>query len=86
MKKNSKLYVSPELYQEAMHGILIEMREIIKASRSFETEYYDSSDVKRLMNISDSTLHRMRKAGEIPFIKFGRKIVYPKSFFNNAFK
>lgn len=51
-----------------------------------ETEYYDSADVKRLLNISDSTLFRIRKAQLIPHIKIGKKIFYPKSFFKNTFR
>ncbi|WP_373464108.1 hypothetical protein [Chryseobacterium ginsenosidimutans] len=36
--------------------------------------------------MSDSTLFRFRKSQSIPHVKIGRKIFYPKSFFNNAFK
>ena len=43
--------------------------------------WLDSSDVKRMFNISDSTLYRLRISKEIPFTKIGGKFVYPKSFF-----
>jgi Helix-turn-helix domain len=48
--------------------------------------YYDSADVKRMLNISDSTLFRIRKSQSIPHVRIGRKIFYPKSFFNSALK
>ncbi|NML57511.1 helix-turn-helix domain-containing protein [Chryseobacterium cheonjiense] len=48
--------------------------------------YYDSAYVKRLLNISDSTLFRIRKSQKIPHIRIGRKIFYPKSFFNTTLR
>ena len=63
--------------------------EILNALQKKEPEhfpYYDSADIKRLLNISDSTLHRIRKSRKIPYVKIGNKIFYPKSFFKNAFK
>lgn len=43
--------------------------------------WLDSSDVKRMFNISDSTLYRLRIHKKIPYTKIGGKFVYPKSFF-----
>lgn len=43
--------------------------------------WLDSSDVKRMFNISDSTLYRLRVQKKIPFTKIGGKFVYPKGFF-----
>lgn len=48
--------------------------------------WYDNADVKRVLNISDSTLARYRKTNKVPFTKVGNKILYPKSFFNQSLK
>ncbi len=45
-------------------------------------KFYDNADLKSLLNVSDKTLYRMRKANKIPYIKFGNKFYYPKQFFN----
>lgn len=47
---------------------------------------YDSTDVKRLLNISDKTLYRLRTNKEISFFKLGRKYFYPKIFFETIGK
>jgi predicted site-specific integrase-resolvase len=48
--------------------------------------WLDNADVKRFYNISDSTLARYRRDGKIPYTKFGNKILYPQSFFNQSLK
>ena len=77
---------SDEELAHAFLNVFTEILETLKENRSMETEYYDSADVKRLLNISDSTLFRIRKAQLIPHIKIGKKIFYPKSFFKNTFR
>ena len=42
---------------------------------------FDNADVKRYLNISDSTLYRLRTQKAIPFIKIGKKYYYPRLFF-----
>ena len=42
------------------------------------------SDVKRLLNISESTLRRMRLRKELPFTKIGRTYYYPSIFFEQV--
>jgi hypothetical protein len=60
---------------------------VAKLQQSVENEtWYDNADVKRLLNISDSTLARYRKSNKVPFTKIGNKILYPKSFFNQSLK
>lgn len=49
-------------------------------------KWYDGADVKSLFNISDSTLGRYRRENKVPFTKFGNKILYPGSFFNESLK
>lgn len=84
MKQEKKL-----LPEEINWAILETLRKILlqleKGSIS-ESLYYDSADVKRLLNISDRTLQRMRQNNEIPFLKLGKKIFYPKAFFNQEWK
>lgn len=46
-------------------------------------QYLDSADLKCLLNISDSTLYRLRKNNKIPIVKLGGKIYCPTSFFDN---
>ncbi len=65
--------------------LLCEIRDLLQQNRSQDEELVDTADAKRLLNKSDSALYRMRKNGEIPWKKIGRKIYYPKSFFTNAF-
>lgn len=67
--------------------LLVFLSEILKSLDRKEPDssgYYDSADVKRLLNISDRTLHRLRKSKAVPYVKIGRKIFYPKSFFNGT--
>ena len=51
---------------------------------NLKEELLDSAKVKQLLNISDSTLYRMRKRNEIPHKKIGGMYYYPKSFFTTA--
>jgi len=75
----------PPFHHDELMNIIIEIfSEILSTlekSKNNEVQYYDSADVKRLLNISDSTLFRIRKSQKIPYVRIGRKIFYPKSFF-----
>ncbi|PZU85548.1 MAG: hypothetical protein DI529_09905 [Chryseobacterium sp.] len=84
--KNNNISENQDIDLLMLHVLteLLEILRSLKRPNTSETEYLDSSDVKRLLNISDSTLNRMRKQKKIPFIRFGYKIFYPKSFFINA--
>ncbi|MFT3920339.1 helix-turn-helix domain-containing protein [Cloacibacterium sp.] len=48
-----------------------------------EPLFYDNADMKRLFHISDKTLQRLRLSGQVPFVKFGNKYLYPIKFFQN---
>ncbi|KQR90821.1 hypothetical protein ASG01_14750 [Chryseobacterium sp. Leaf180] len=50
------------------------------------SDFMDGTDVRNLLHISDSTLRRMRKSGQLPCIRIGKKYYYPKPFFQTAFK
>jgi len=74
---------------QLMNAVLVVFEEILNTLRKNQindSQYYDNADVKRLLNISDSTLFRIRKSGSIPYVKIGKKIFYPKSFFKNIFR
>ncbi|WES99439.1 helix-turn-helix domain-containing protein [Chryseobacterium arthrosphaerae] len=86
MKKNVNPQRKADPYPHDLLALLSEILHILQKKESDHFPYYDSADVKRLLNISDSTLHRIRKSEKIPYVKIGNKIFYPKSFFNNAFK
>ena len=47
------------------------------------TVVYDNFDAMRMLNISASTLYRLRKSGVIPFKKIGKRYYYPASYFEN---
>lgn len=85
-----KNHVNPQwkadLPSNELLALFVEILHTLQKKDSDDFPYYDSADVKRLMNISDSTLHRIRKSEKIPYMKIGNKIFYPKSFFKNAFK
>ena len=49
--------------------------------KTSQKQYLDSADVKQLLNISDSTLYRLRKKKIIPAIRLGGKLYCPRSFF-----
>ncbi|MDP2159058.1 MAG: helix-turn-helix domain-containing protein [Flavobacterium sp.] len=48
------------------------------------TLWYDNADAKMALNISDSTLSRLRKAEKIPFLKIGGKYYYPRDYFEKS--
>lgn len=40
--------------------------------------YYDNASMKQVFNLSDSTLYRLRKEGQLPFCTINRKFYYSK--------
>lgn len=61
------------------------MRELVDAKQQ-HTGYYDSSDVKILLKISDSTFYRWCKTGKLVHKKVGGKIYVSKISVDNLFK
>ncbi|MFN4365990.1 helix-turn-helix domain-containing protein [Chryseobacterium hispalense] len=86
MKNQSHLPLHQEQLMTAILEIFSEILLHLEKSKKDEVQYYDSADVKRLLNISDSTLFRIRKSHKIPHIRIGRKIFYRKSFFTTALR
>jgi len=76
LKKNTK-----KLEEE-----IVALRKQIDQLIQKETKetWLDSSAIKTKFNISESTLYRMRKNNQIPYTKFGRRCLYPSSFFDKS--
>ena len=58
--------------RQILHAIQLQA-----GSKPTPNEWLDSHDVKRLLKIGESTLYRMRKQGNIPCKKIGKKWYYP---------
>ena len=87
MKLESGRQLTNEQFKDVVLLLLSELLDRHYQNKQHtDYEYYDSADVKQLLKISDRTLQRLRKSGEIPHIRIGRKIFYPKSFFSEASK
>ncbi|AQX06197.1 helix-turn-helix domain-containing protein [Elizabethkingia meningoseptica] len=67
----------------SLESLLLTMITALKREDTRNEKFYDSADLKRLLNISDKTLYRMRVNKSIPCVRFGKKYFYPKSYFNN---
>ena len=48
-------------------------------SQQLTKKYLDVEDVCAILHVSDRTLYKMRSAGELPFVRIGRKILYQAS-------
>lgn len=86
MKKKSGIPMYDDELLNAILAVFVEILNTLQENQTQDSQYYDSADVKRLLNISDSTLFRIRKSQNIPYVKIGKKIFYPKSFFKNTLK
>ncbi|WP_225539531.1 helix-turn-helix domain-containing protein [Empedobacter stercoris] len=65
-----------------MKLLLLELQRTLLLLRENQ-KFYDNADLKRLLNVSDKTLYRMRKMNKIPYFKVGNKYYYPMHFFND---
>ncbi|WP_225541549.1 helix-turn-helix domain-containing protein [Empedobacter stercoris] len=63
-----------------MKLLLLELQRTLLLLRENQ-KFYDNADLKRLLNVSDITLYRMRKMNKIPYFKVGNKYYYPMQFF-----
>ncbi len=64
-----------------LSNLLLEVLQNRSNLQSHMQPLYDSADVKRILNVSDKTLYRLRVSGVLPYFKLGKKIYYPQSFF-----
>lgn len=86
MKIKSASQLTDEQFKDMVLLILSELLNLQHKTQQSHHDYYDSADVKQLLKISDRTLQRLRKSGEIQYIRIGGKIYYPKSFFTEVSK
>jgi hypothetical protein len=78
MSKQSN-YLSDRELEEAKLEELKEIRKILTkalGAPSTPIDVLDNADLKRMFNLSDSSLRRRRKDKTLPFHKVGRKIFY----------
>ena len=86
MKTNDDQLEVDEVMLLKTLNLLSNILEHLKNPQPQQETFYDNADLKRLLNLSDSALHRLRKTKKIPFRKIGGKVFYPQSYFNKAFK
>ncbi|SFW52722.1 DNA binding domain-containing protein, excisionase family [Sinomicrobium oceani] len=60
-----------------LQEILKEIRTIGESDPIFR-KYMDTADVARAFKVSKRTVRRMRKNKEIPYVKLGKKYLYPR--------
>ena len=71
-------------YDAQLNALQMQVNELSTALmyliRQSPTEeiWLDSAQVMRLLNISESTLYRLRKRGQIPYTRMGGLYYYPK--------
>lgn len=66
---------------EQLRILILELIDVLQPKTEKDQRFYDSADLKHLLNVGDKTLYRMRKQGKIPYFKLGKKYFYPRSFF-----
>ena len=49
-----------------------------------DNKWIFSADVRQILSISDSTLKRMRKRNDVPYLKIGRTYYYPSIYFSET--
>lgn len=57
-------------------------KRIYTIEEATQEKWLDSYEVKRMFNISETTLYRLRKNNEIPFTRLGKKYLYPQALFS----
>ncbi len=80
---SSKKYISRLLKVTAlMDKTTKRMKRVLSTtpSEKIENEWLYSADIMQILKISESTLRRMRKKGEIPFQKIGGTYRYPSIY------
>ena len=83
---NEKGFVLTRLAEvlEMQATLLAELSRLLKAlEKDFsekQQKYYSVTEAAKLMSISESALRRLIKAGEVPSVRLGGKILIPASF------
>ncbi|MGS2764402.1 helix-turn-helix domain-containing protein [Sinomicrobium sp. M5D2P9] len=60
-----------------LEEVLKEIREL-QSPREDKNDYLDNADMLQFLKVSYSTLRRMRKNKEIPYMKIGKKYYYSR--------
>ena len=67
-------------------GEINKLKDLITSAQTPAEEeiFLDNVQVKKLLNVSDSTLYRLRKRVDIPFAVIGGRTYYPKKMLTKA--
>ncbi|WP_260392634.1 helix-turn-helix domain-containing protein [Empedobacter brevis] len=79
--QNTYFFTQKEKDSNELKLLLVELITNIQPTDK-DHGFYDSADLKSLLNVSDKTLYRMRRNKTIPCFKLGKKYFYPKHIFN----
>ena len=79
MKKTKKPYPSDRDILFSMMAEICSCLKLLVKKQPEAVEYYDTSDVMRILKVSESTVYRLRKSGQLEFKKSGKKIYYTKA-------
>ncbi|MGU9939725.1 helix-turn-helix domain-containing protein [Empedobacter brevis] len=69
--QNTYFFTQKEKDSNELKLLLVELITNIQPTDK-DHGFYDSADVKRLLNVSDKTLYRMRRNKTIPCFKLGK--------------
>jgi hypothetical protein len=76
MKKQHNQFPSHwEVLFSILYEIIYYLKQLAKQKQE-SPKYYDTADVMRLLKVSESTVCRLRKRGELEYKKVGGKIYY----------
>ncbi|WP_234110028.1 MULTISPECIES: helix-turn-helix domain-containing protein [Chryseobacterium] len=70
----------------ALQKLIDAIKAMTEKMQSEDKGFYDSADIKMLLNISDKTLYRYRKSGQLHFFVLGGKYYYPKTFLKKVLR
>lgn len=78
--------ITEELLLQFRMEIINEIKALINPPQKPENKYLNSSEVRKIFQISETKLYELRRDGKIPFIKVDGKYLYKESDLLNAFK
>jgi len=63
-----------------LYSEILELKRMLSATNAPAPtlQLWDGSEVKQFLKISESTLYRLRKNGDIPYVEVGNRYYYPK--------
>ena len=69
---------------DASEKIVDLLSQILLGRQQSAPVYYDSTDVKQMLKISERTLCRLRANGDIEYVRLGGKYYYPGDLLSKA--